>query len=105
MKDLEWPHDTIEYKKKKFIEKTEREKLRLAINNAGDNSSVFNVSCSYSIKLIFIQIVRTKVLVTPNHNFMSELLWDWAAKVFKLTLCEIKMQRKEILHCVFKVNT
>ncbi|VDK68092.1 unnamed protein product [Onchocerca ochengi] len=47
IKDLEWPHDTIEYKKKKFIEKTEREKLRLAINNAGDNSSVFNMDFPY----------------------------------------------------------
>ncbi|OZC05260.1 hypothetical protein X798_07780, partial [Onchocerca flexuosa] len=47
IKDLEWPHDTIEYKKKKFIEKTEREKLRLAIKNAGDNSSAFNVDFPY----------------------------------------------------------
>ncbi|VDK51790.1 unnamed protein product, partial [Anisakis simplex] len=28
MKDLEWPQDTLEYKKKKFIEKTEKERAR-----------------------------------------------------------------------------
>ncbi|MCP9265777.1 Monocarboxylate transporter 12 [Dirofilaria immitis] len=32
---------------KKFIEKTEREKLRLAIRNAGDNSSVFTMDFPY----------------------------------------------------------
>ncbi|KAL3982668.1 Major Facilitator Superfamily protein [Acanthocheilonema viteae] len=47
IKDLEWPHDTIEYKRKKFIEKTEREKLRLAMWNAGNNSGVFTVDSSY----------------------------------------------------------
>ncbi|VDK52071.1 unnamed protein product [Gongylonema pulchrum] len=44
IKDLEWPHDTIEYKKKKFIEKTERERLLMGLRNAGDESSVFTVS-------------------------------------------------------------
>uniref|UniRef100_A0A0R3RWS2 MFS domain-containing protein n=1 Tax=Elaeophora elaphi TaxID=1147741 RepID=A0A0R3RWS2_9BILA len=46
IKDLEWPHDTIEYKRKKFIEKTEREKLRLAIRNAGNNPSIFTVKAA-----------------------------------------------------------
>uniref|UniRef100_A0A915PMG7 Major facilitator superfamily (MFS) profile domain-containing protein n=1 Tax=Setaria digitata TaxID=48799 RepID=A0A915PMG7_9BILA len=45
--DLEWPHDSIEYKKKKFIEKTEREKLQLAIRNAGDTSSVFTMDFTH----------------------------------------------------------
>ncbi|VDO57561.1 unnamed protein product [Brugia timori] len=56
IKDLEWPHDTIEYKRKKFIGKTEREKLRLAMRNAANNSNVFTVSFSYQVSLILIQI-------------------------------------------------
>ncbi|VDM20600.1 unnamed protein product [Wuchereria bancrofti] len=66
IKDLEWPHDTIEYKRKKFIEKTEREKLRLAMRNAANNSSVFTVSFSYQMGFPYTGPTSRRTISLPS---------------------------------------
>lgn len=48
IKDLEWPQDTLEYKRKKFIEKTERERSRNRLRFIGDESSIFNVDVEWN---------------------------------------------------------
>ncbi|KAK6110989.1 Major Facilitator Superfamily protein [Brugia pahangi] len=75
IKDLEWPHDTIEYKRKKFIGKTEREKLRLAMRNATNNSSVFTMGFPYTgptsrrtISLPSIPTYATPLLQLIDHS-------------------------------------
>ncbi|KAK6110990.1 Major Facilitator Superfamily protein [Brugia pahangi] len=66
IKDLEWPHDTIEYKRKKFIGKTEREKLRLAMRNATNNSSVFTVSFSYQMGFPYTGPTSRRTISLPS---------------------------------------
>ncbi|VDK85967.1 unnamed protein product [Litomosoides sigmodontis] len=66
IKDLEWPQDTIEYKRKKFIEKTEREKLRLAMCNGGNNSGVFTVSFDYQMNFPCTDSTLRRTISLPS---------------------------------------
>ncbi|CAG9535487.1 unnamed protein product [Cercopithifilaria johnstoni] len=66
IKDLEWPQDTIEYKRKKFIEKTEREKLRLSMWNASNNTNVFTVSFNYQMDFPYIDSVLRRTISLPS---------------------------------------
>ncbi|EFO25872.2 hypothetical protein LOAG_02612 [Loa loa] len=66
IKDLEWPHDTIEYKRKKFIEKTERDRVRLAMRNGANNSSVFTVSSNYQMDFPYTVLAPRRTISLPS---------------------------------------
>uniref|UniRef100_A0A914SHF0 Uncharacterized protein n=1 Tax=Parascaris equorum TaxID=6256 RepID=A0A914SHF0_PAREQ len=61
IKDLEWPQDTLEYKRKKFIEKTERERARNRLRFIGDESSIFNLKKCPQMGASFVDVVPRHV--------------------------------------------
>lgn len=77
LQDLEWPQDTLEYKRRKFIEKADRRRSRIC-RSIGEESSIINVCYLFILNGEMIVLLKKN-----NAEFRLAILETLYSSLFK----------------------